>query len=142
MTRILVTYRTTDHERGAPTDGPVKKRILVVDDEVAILKILDVKLRLAGYDVVTARDGMEALDIIQTAKPDVILLDIIMPGMDGFQVLERMMALAPLPVIALSARPDNSERAMALGARAFVSKPFDVDRLLVEIHRCLSGSPS
>ena len=116
-----------------------KKKILLVDDEKAILKIVGIKLRISGYDVVTASDGGEALDMVGSAQPDLMLLDIIMPGMDGFDVLERLRPASQLPVIVLSARPENGPKAVSMGANTFVPKPFDVDQLLARIQTLLDN---
>ncbi len=114
-----------------------RKRILLADDERAILKVLSIKLRISGYEVITAQDGEEALLLIDSAKPDLVLLDIIMPRADGFQVLERLRSYPELPVIALSARPENARKALALGVKDFLTKPFDVDDLVRRIDRIL-----
>ncbi len=114
-----------------------KRTILLVDDEQAILRVLSIKLRVSGYDVITARDGEEALNLIDSAKPDLMILDIIMPNVDGFQVLERLRARSDLPVIAFSARPENGRKALKHGITEFVPKPFDVDDLIRRIDRAL-----
>ncbi len=110
-----------------------KKKILLVDDERGILKVLSIKLRVSGYDVVTAGGGQEALELIDSAKPDLMVLDIIMPGIDGFEVLERLQSTSKLPVIVYSARPENAAKAIGLGADDFFAKPFDVDELVKRI---------
>lgn len=116
---------------------PTKKKILIVDDERAILKVLSIKLRVSGYDVITALGGQEAFDLIDSASPDIMLLDIIMPGIDGFEVLEKLRISSKLPVIVYSARPENVQKAMSLGANDFLSKPFDVDDLVKRIEMLL-----
>ena len=65
---------------------PIKKKILLVDDEQAILKMLSIKLKMSGYDVITASDGQEALNLLGSASPDIMVLDVIMPGINGFEV--------------------------------------------------------
>jgi len=89
---------------------PKKKKILLVDDEKAILNILKIKLRVRAM-ILLLRPGQEALDLISSASPDIMLLDIIMPGIDGFEVLKKMHTLSPLPVIAFSAGPENAQKA-------------------------------
>lgn len=117
------------------------KKILVVDDEAAILRILKIKLKASGYNVLTANDGREALEVIVNAKPDVVLLDIILPSLDGFQVLEQLKSLSPeTPVIAFSARTSFEEQALGLGAKGFVPKPFDVNVLTAEVGRLAGDS--
>ncbi len=115
----------------------VTKRVLLVDDERAILKILSIKLRISGYDVITAQGGEEALDLIGSACPDIMLLDVIMPGMDGFEVLQKLRAVSELPVIVLSARPENAQKALSLGANDFLAKPLDVNEMINRIERLL-----
>jgi DNA-binding response OmpR family regulator len=110
-----------------------KKKILIVDDEPAILKILNIKLRISGYEVVVALDGQEALELVHSVKPDMILLDVIMPHISGFGVLERVRAVSELPVIAFSARPEYAQKALSLGANDFMAKPINVDDLVSRI---------
>jgi two-component system KDP operon response regulator KdpE len=114
-----------------------KKKILLVDDERAILKVIGIKLRISGYDVVTAPGGEEALGLVKTESPDIMLLDVIMPGIDGFRVLEKLRTFSEMPVIVFSARPDNAQKAMSLGANDFLAKPFDVDDMVKRIERLL-----
>ncbi len=113
------------------------RKLLIVDDEQALLRLLTIRLRLCGYKVVTAASGREALELIGTQKPDLILLDIIMPGMDGFQVLLRMRKSCRAPVLVMSAKQENAGRALAMGAAEFISKPFDVEMLVKAIQRNL-----
>ena len=110
-----------------------KKKIIVVDDEPKILRLVSVKLRVSGYDVVATSDGEEALRLIRSERPDVLLLDIIMPGMDGFDVLEIVRGFSDIPVIVFSARPESSPKAISLGANDFLAKPFDADDLVKRI---------
>ncbi len=115
-----------------------KAKVLVVEDEQAILKILGIKLRVSGYSVITAHDGEEGLQLLDSARPDVLLLDIILPGMDGLEVLEELRSRSRLPVIVFSARPENAQEALRLGADNFLAKPFDVDELVKTIDEALS----
>jgi DNA-binding response OmpR family regulator len=119
-----------------------RKRVLVVDDERAILTVLRVKLGISGYDVSTASSGEEALALINSMHPDVMLLDVIMPGMDGFEVLEKVRAVSELPVIVISARPENRQRALNLRANDFLAKPLDVDELVGRIEVLLGKKTS
>jgi DNA-binding response OmpR family regulator len=111
---------------------PVKK-ILLVDDESAIVRILTIKLRVSGYEVLTASNGEEALGLVDAQHPDLMLLDIVMPGMGGLEVLRRLRPRSRLPVIALSARLETAQSALRSGADDFVAKPFDMDELLAKI---------
>ena len=114
-----------------------RKKILLVDDEKAILKVIGIKLRISGYDVATASGGQEALDLVKAESPDIMLLDVIMPGIDGFKVLEKMRSFSELPVIVFSARPENAQKAMSLGANDFLAKPFNVDEMVGRIETLL-----
>jgi two-component system, OmpR family, KDP operon response regulator KdpE len=110
-----------------------KKRILIVDDEQLILNILRTKLILSGYEVVTISNGKEALALIGSAQPDVMLLDVLMPGIDGFEVLRRLRMFTKLPVIVFSARPEYSQLALSLGANDFLAKPLELDKVVERI---------
>ena len=112
---------------------PTRKKILLVDDEPGILRVLSIKLRVSGYDVITASHGQEALDLIRSASPDIVLLDVIMPGIDGFEVLKELRITSRLPVIAYSAGTSNMQEALRLGANDFVNKPFDVNELVKRV---------
>lgn len=113
------------------------RKILIVDDEPALVKVIGIKLRVSGYEVITALNGHEALSLIRSEKPDIVLLDVIMPGMNGFEVLQKLRVFSKLPVITVSARPEYSRQAINLGANAFVAKPFDIDDLLKKIEQLL-----
>jgi two-component system OmpR family response regulator len=119
-----------------------KKKVLLVDDEPAILKILGIKLRVSGFEVVTAINGQEALTLIDSARPDIVLLDVIMPGIDGFEVLRRLRGSSLLPVIVFSARLENARKALSLGADYFLSKPFDIDDVIERIRSLLKNGNS
>lgn len=114
-----------------------KKKVLVVDDESAILRILSIKLRISGYDVVTAPGGKEALDLIYSVRPNIVLLDVIMPGVDGFEVLRKLRTVSDLPVIVFSASSENSQKALTLGANDFLPKPLNLDDLVKRIDTLL-----
>jgi DNA-binding response OmpR family regulator len=115
----------------------IRKKVLLVDDERAIRKVLSIKLKISGYDVVAASSGREALEQIESACPNVMLLDVIMPGIDGFEVLRRLRTFSELPVIVLSARPENAQKALSLGANDFMAKPLDFDDMMRRIERLL-----
>jgi len=119
-------------------------RILVVDDDPVIVRLLEVNFRLEGFEVVTALRGEEALALSQEAPPDIILLDVMMPGMDGYEVCRRLREvpdLAEVPVLFLSARArdDDRTRGMALGVVDYVTKPFDPTELVALVGRHLAG---
>lgn len=106
------------------------KRILVVDDEIDIAEAIRAVLEIEDYHVDTAGDGTECLQFLQSGTPDLILLDVMMPGLDGFEVLERMHAEGyTVPVVMMSAvKPDRKPATYPL--KAFMKKPFHLDTLL------------
>jgi two-component system, OmpR family, response regulator len=115
-------------------------RLLVVDDEATILELLAGSLRFAGFEVVTAASGAEAMRAASTARPDLILLDVMMPDGDGFEVVRRMRSLgADVPVIFLTAREEVQMRinGFALGADDYITKPFSLDEVLARIRAVL-----
>ena len=114
------------------------KRILVVDDEAKLLRAVAVDLRAEGYDVATARSGAEALALVAQSLPDLIVSDIRMPGMDGYQLARRLREnarTAIIPVIFLTAKDTSADRIEGFrsGVDAYITKPFEPDELLVVI---------
>ncbi|HEY4612720.1 MAG TPA: response regulator [Bacteroidota bacterium] len=121
---------------------PAKNRILVVDDEEALRTVLGSELEGEGYVVQMAGDGDEAITILETNAFDLILLDIKMPTVDGFEVLKFVKQKHPLTkVIMLTGFADlkNAIESKKLGAEDFVSKPYDLVDLLTTVERVLSG---
>ncbi len=116
-----------------------KKRVLIVDDEPQIGKIFGIKLRLSGYDVTTTPSGAEAIDLVRTQPPDIILLDVLMPDVTGFDVLDRVRAFSKVPIIMFTAKAEIARHAARLGANDFISKPLDPERLVAKIESVLSG---
>ena len=110
-------------------------RILVVDDEKRILNFLNSKLKASGYEVLIANDGVEALEQAQAQEPDLILLDILMPKMDGFETLKRLRSFSSTPVIILSAKGADIDKikGLGLGADDYLPKPFNPDELIARI---------
>jgi DNA-binding response OmpR family regulator len=125
----------------AVPDRPL--RILVADDDRVILRLLQVNFGLEGFDVQMATQGEEALQRAKDLCPDVILLDVMMPGLDGWEVVRRLKevdTLARTPVILLSARAQDEDRQRGydLGVAAYVTKPFDPARLIKLVRRLVS----
>ena len=124
-------------------DLELKKRplILVADDFEPLRKLLRVSLSLEGYGVVMASDGKSALSLFQKYEPDLIILDIMMPGLDGFQVLERIRQHSNVPIIMLTARDETLSLSLGLcnGADDYVKKPFDMLELTARIRAKLRG---
>ncbi|EPC03376.1 chemotaxis protein CheY [Litchfieldella anticariensis FP35 = DSM 16096] len=117
-------------------------RVLVVDDEPNIVLSLEFLMQQAGFDVVTAGDGEQALARVAEQAPDLILLDISLPGISGFDVLEQLRAdpvHARLPIIMLTAhgREVEREKGMALGADDYVTKPFSTQALVDKVQALL-----
>ena len=106
-----------------------KKLVLVVDDEPGVLTFIEIDLKLRGFNVITTVSGEKALELVTSKKPDIVLLDMIMPGFDGFEVLNKLRAFSDLPVIAFSASPGNQDPAILAGANDFIHKPFDPDEI-------------
>jgi DNA-binding response OmpR family regulator len=116
--------------------------ILVADDDEDILTLVAVRLELAGYDLIKARSGDEALRMAREHSPDLAILDVMMPGLDGYEVtreLRRDEATSTLPVILLTARAEESDmaRGFAAGADDYVKKPFDAQDLRTRVRRLL-----
>jgi two-component system response regulator PrrA len=110
-----------------------KPRVLIVEDDPDLLVILRVNLSAAGLDPMLAGDGRTAIDRVVKEHPDVVVLDVMLPGVDGWQVLEELHALGdPAPVVVCSAKKNVEDRSRAaeLGAVAYVVKPFDIDLLV------------
>jgi CheY-like chemotaxis protein len=116
-------------------------RILLVDDDPDILESTQYLVEAEGYEVDTARNGREALDRLAQRRPDVILLDLMMPVMDGWQFVDELRkgACASVPVIVLSASHGLAQKAKQLNASGWVAKPFDIDNLLHQIAELVPG---
>lgn len=112
-----------------------KFHVLVVDDEQRILNFLSSKLRASGYEVFTANNGAEALEQVQAQEPDLVMLDVMMPKMDGFETLKELRSFSSVPVIILSAKGTNADKVkgLDLGADDYLAKPFSPDELVARI---------
>jgi two-component system KDP operon response regulator KdpE len=121
--------------RPAATEGTV----LVVDDDTSLLRALSISLRARGYDVVVARSGEEGLDVAAHRHPDLVLLDLGLPGIDGVEVVHGLRGWSTAPIIVLSARHQGTSKVEALdaGADDYLTKPFGMDELLARIRAAL-----
>ena len=116
-----------------------KEKILVVDDEASIRRILETRLSMIGYDVVTAADGEEALEIFYNTVPDLVVLDVMMPKLDGYGVCQELRKESDIPIIMLTALGDVADRitGLELGADDYVVKPFSPKELEARIRSVL-----
>ena len=119
-----------------------KGKILVVDDEIYIVHILDFSLGMEGYEVITALDGEQALEKVKAEKPDLIVLDIMMPKLDGYEVCKNIKSSAEtqhIPVILLSAKGRNVDQKLGfdVGADDYITKPFSPRKLVERINQLL-----
>ena len=114
-------------------------RILIVDDEVQIRRALDINLRAHGYEIVLAATGEEALTEAAATVPDLVLLDLGLPGLDGLAVIRGLRGWTSMPIIVLSARDDDANKVAALdaGADDYVTKPFSINELLARLRATL-----
>lgn len=116
------------------------KRLLVVDDEPPIQRILSRTLSMGGYEVLVAGDGKQALEMVRQHKPDLILLDLCLPGeFDGLEVCRKVRQMAQTPIIVLSAITEEKQKveALDLGADDYLTKPFSNDELQARVRACL-----
>jgi len=115
------------------------EKILVVDDEASIRRILETRLKMVGYEVVTAADGEEALELFAKFNPDLVILDVMMPKLDGYGVTREIRKTSEIPIIILTALGDVSERitGLELGADDYVIKPFSPKELEARVKAVL-----
>jgi DNA-binding response OmpR family regulator len=119
---------------------PAKKTtILTADDDPQLLRLVARNLQLEGYEVLTASDGKQALEQVETYAPDLVLLDVMMPKMDGFTVCHRVREFSAVPIIIITARGQDQDkvRGLDLGADDYLTKPFSVDELLARVRAVL-----
>ncbi len=122
-----------------------KKKILIVDDEKDLIETLSFRLNSNGYEVISAYDGQAGLDKAKKEKPDLIVLDLMLPKMDGYKVcglLKKDVRYSGIPIIIFTARALEEDRKLGIevGADAFVTKPFEPKALLAKIEELLGGS--
>ena len=128
-----------DDDMNGQPNGSTHPRILVVDDEDAILDFVELGLKYEGFEVELARDGLEALSLVAQRRPDLILLDLNLPGLDGLDVCKRVRQASDVPIIMLTARGDVDERVEGLeaGADDYLPKPFKFKELLARVRAVL-----
>jgi DNA-binding response OmpR family regulator len=116
-----------------------QRRVLVVDDERTIAESVAARLRAEGLDVHTAADGPSAVEACRTGQPDLVVLDIMLPGFDGLEVCRRIQADRPVPVLMLTARDGETDLLVGLGVGAddYLSKPFSMRELVARVHALL-----
>ncbi len=122
-----------------------KPLILIVDDEIGVRELLTDALRIGGFDTIAAKDGMSALALMRKANPDLLVIDVNMPVMDGFDFLERVRSNKNLvPALMLTARKDRSDvaRGLRIGADDYVTKPFGLEELMLRIQAILRRTRS
>jgi CheY-like chemotaxis protein len=114
-------------------------RVLVVDDETAIRDLLDYGLGQAGFAVRSVPDGRTALDTVRQWSPEVIVLDVMLPEIDGFTLLPALRRITDVPIVMLSAKTETAEKVAGLsrGADDYVSKPFELEELIARLHSAL-----
>ncbi len=128
--------------------SPVRPAVLLVDDDRTLLSVLSRRVGRAGFDVLTATSGADALKQLEAGWPALVVVDLMMPGMDGFELARRVKLIADLPIIILSAvdAAEAKVSALELYAEDYVTKPFDPDELVARIQRVLRrasvGSPT
>ena len=121
--------------------------ILVVDDDPVIVRLLEINLSLEGFTIVKTTRGEEAVSLARERLPALLLLDLMMPGMDGWAVREALLedpSTADIPVVVVSARTqdEDRERGYALNVAAYITKPFDPAELVETVRHCVAGPPS
>ncbi len=114
----------------------MSRTVLVVDDEPTISDAVAARLRGEGYDVVTAADGPSAVEVCGRIDPDVVVLDLMLPGFDGLEVCRRIQASRPVPVLMLTAKSDETDMLVGLGVGAddYLGKPFSMRELVARVH--------
>ena len=117
----------------------MSKRILIVDDEPRYLRLLEANLRTEGYEVTTAQDGIEALDLFSSQPIDLVLLDVMIPRLDGFGATQRLREFSNVPIVILTARGEEQDRVrgLDLGADDYLVKPFSATELLARVRAVL-----
>ncbi len=111
------------------------RTVLIVDDEKSIVDILSFNLRREGFETIAAYDGHEGLSIAQNRNPDLVLLDVMLPHLDGFEVCRRLRESSNIPIIMLTAREEETDKVLGLdlGADDYITKPFSIKELMARV---------
>jgi len=127
-----------------PTEASSKRKILVVDDEERMVRFIRLNLEHDGFQVVEANRGMEAIQTIRDQMPDLVLLDVMMPDLDGFEVLRMIREMNPVPVIMLTAKSEEDDKVhgLELGADDYITKPFSPRELVSRVKAVLRRAES
>jgi two-component system KDP operon response regulator KdpE len=128
-----------DASARSETASPSGARVLVVDGDRAILRTMDVNLRARGYQVLTAATGRRALALAARKRPDLVILDVELPDLEGLELIAGLRGWTPMPVIVLSARVDEATKVAALdaGANDYITKPFGIAELVSRLRAAL-----
>jgi two-component system KDP operon response regulator KdpE len=116
-----------------------KDKVLVVDDEPHVVQLLRANLTIEGYEVLVAEDGKQALEILKNQTPDLMILDLMLPGLDGYEVTQRAREFSTIPIIMLTARSNEIDiiRGFDAGADDYLTKPFSTNELMVRVRAVL-----
>jgi DNA-binding response OmpR family regulator len=117
-------------------------KILTIDDDPAITELLGFLLGIYGMQVITANDGEQGIHLVRTESPDLVMLDMMMPSMDGWTICRAIRSFSPLPILAYSALSDSKEidSALEAGVSAYLKKPAPTDELVAQIKKLTSSS--
>lgn len=115
-----------------------KKLVLIVDDDPKVLKFIEVYLHSNGFEAIKATSGEEAMELVHSQKPHIIILDLVLPGMSGLEMLRQLRASDSIPIIAFSASSNKRDNALLLGADCFMSKPFNPEEMIGKIRMLLN----
>ena len=135
-----MTGSTAASEPDAPASGSVSARVLVVDDEAAIADLVSTTLRYEGFETSTAGDGRAAIEAVEAFRPDLMVLDVMLPDLDGFEVQRKLIDRGlRVPVLFLTARDatEDKVRGLRVGADDYVTKPFSLEELVARIRAIL-----
>lgn len=126
-------------ERNIDEKATPKQKVLVIDDEENVCELISLYFDKAGFDVISAGDGVKGMEMIKTEHPDIVILDLMLPGMDGLEVCKEIRRTSNIPLIMLSARVDEVDRVLGLemGADDYVTKPFSPRELLARVKAVL-----